>query len=91
MHRVSGYLLLAFGVVVWLRGRRSAHGVTRGAFTAVIGVLALQMVLGIMTVLYIAPWQLAIAHQFVAVVLWVLILRARFLSQYPRATSLRGT
>jgi cytochrome c oxidase assembly protein subunit 15 len=57
----------------------------------VIGVLALQMVLGIMTVLYIAPWQLAIAHQFVAVVLWVLILRARFLSQYPRATSLRGT
>ncbi|MGR3651807.1 MAG: heme A synthase [Roseovarius sp.] len=91
IHRVSGYLLLAFGVVVWLRGRRSAHGVTRGAFTAAVGVLALQMVLGIMTVLYIAPWQLAIAHQFVAVVLWVLILRARFLSQYPRATSLRGS
>jgi len=91
IHRVSGYLLLVFGVVVWLRGRRSAHGVTRRAFTAAVGVLALQMVLGIMTVLYIAPWQLAIAHQFVAVVLWVLILRARFLCQYPRATSLRGS
>ncbi|MFB9148193.1 heme A synthase [Roseovarius ramblicola] len=90
IHRVSGYLLLAFAVVVWLRGRRSAHGVTRGAFTAMFAVLVLQMSLGIMTVLYIAPWHLAIAHQFVAVVLWVLILRARFLSQYPRATSIRG-
>jgi len=90
MHRVSGYLLLAFAVVVWLRGRRSAHEVTRGAFTVMFAVLALQIVLGIMTVLYIAPWHLAIAHQFVAVVLWVLILRARFLSRYPRATSLRG-
>ncbi|SEK46032.1 cytochrome c oxidase assembly protein subunit 15 [Roseovarius azorensis] len=90
IHRVSGYLLLAFAVVVWLRGRRSAHAATRGAFTAVFAVLLLQIVLGIMTVLYIAPWQLAIVHQLVAVLLWVLILRARFLSQYPRATSIRG-
>ena len=52
--------------------------------------LALQIVLGIMTVLYAAPWQLAIGHQFFAVVLWVLILRARFLARYPRATSIRG-
>ncbi|MGX0975399.1 cytochrome c oxidase assembly protein subunit 15 [Roseovarius sp. MBR-51] len=91
IHRMSGYLLLIFAVVVWLRGRKSAHVQTRSAFTAAFAVLLLQIVLGIMTVLYIAPWQLAIAHQFVAVVLWVLILRARFLSQYPRATSIRGT
>jgi cytochrome c oxidase assembly protein subunit 15 len=90
IHRMSGYLLLAFGIVVWLRGRRSAHGTTRGAFNAVFAVLLLQMLLGIMTVLYIAPWQLAITHQFVAVVLWVLVLRARFLSLYPRAQSIRG-
>ena len=89
IHRMSGYLLLAFAVVVWLRGRRSAHAATRGAFTAVLAVLLLQILLGIMTVLYIAPWHLAIAHQFVAVVLWVLVLRARFLSLYPRAQSIR--
>ena len=58
-------------------------------FTAVLAVLLLQILLGIMTVLYIAPWHLAIAHQFVAVVLWVLVLRARFLSLYPRAQSIR--
>ena len=78
-------------MVVWLRGRKSAHERTRGAFNAVFAVLLFQIALGIMTVLYIAPWHLAIAHQFVAVILWVLILRARFLSQYPRATSIRGT
>lgn len=89
IHRVTGYVLLAFGVVVWLRGRKSAHGRTRFAFNAVMAALALQIVLGIVTVLYGAPWQIAILHQFLAVVLWVLILRARFLSGYPVATTIR--
>ncbi|MGK7652842.1 heme A synthase [Roseovarius sp. B08] len=90
IHRMTGYLLLIFGIVVWLRGRRSAHPLTRGAFNFAFLALCLQVVLGIMTVLYIAPWQLAIAHQLLAVILWVLILRARFLSQYPIVRSVRG-
>ena len=90
IHRMIGYVLVAFAIGVWLRARRSAHPLTRGAFNAAFAVLALQIVLGIMTVLYAAPWQLAIGHQFFAVVLWVLILRARFLARYPRATSIRG-
>jgi len=52
--------------------------------------LVAQVVLGIATVLYVAPWQIAIVHQFLAVILWVLILRARFLSAYPLAQSVRG-
>ena len=90
IHRMTGYLLLIFGIVVWLRGRRSAHALTRGAFNFAFLALCLQVVLGIMTVLYVAPWQLAIAHQLLAVILWVLILRARFLSQYPVIRSVRG-
>ena len=90
IHRVAGYLLAIFAVIVWLRGRRSAHAQTRFAFNAVIAAVALQIVLGIGTVLYAAQWHIAIVHQFVAVVLWVLILRARFLSAYPIATSIRG-
>jgi len=89
IHRVSGYLLAAFGVVVWLRGRRSAHGATRFAFNAVMAMMALQILLGIITVLQGAPWQSAILHQLLAVVLWVLILRARFLSAYPITTSIK--
>ncbi len=90
IHRVTGYLLLAFATMVWLKGRKSAHVATRAAFTAAFLALLAQIVLGIVTVLYVAAWQVAIVHQFVAVVLWVLILRARFLSQYPIAQSVRG-
>ena len=32
VHRMAGYLLAVFAVVVWLRARRSPHPVTRGAF-----------------------------------------------------------
>jgi cytochrome c oxidase assembly protein subunit 15 len=53
--------------------------------------MTLQVVLGIVTVLYGAPVYIAIVHQALAVVVWVLILRARFLSGYPIATSVRGT
>tara|TARA_R110002049_G_scaffold23545_10_gene83689 strand:- start:75649 stop:76803 length:1155 start_codon:yes stop_codon:yes gene_type:complete len=91
MHRMAGYLLAIFGVVVWLRGRRSAHPHTRTAFNAVMAALAVQIVLGITTVLYAAPVHFALAHQALAVILWVLILRARYLSAYPVPTSLRGS
>lgn len=90
IHRCVGYLLAAFGVVVWLRGRKSAHLATRFAFNAAFAAMAFQVVLGIFTVLYGAPWQVAIVHQVMAVALFILILRARFLSAYPIATSLKG-
>lgn len=90
MHRIAGYLLFVFGVIVWLRARRSANGTTRAAFSLVMAMMLLQMVLGIATILYMAPWHLAILHQFGAVLLFTLILRARFLAQYPLAQSVRG-
>ncbi|MCZ0810904.1 COX15/CtaA family protein [Roseovarius sp. EGI FJ00037] len=90
IHRMVGYALLAFGVMVWIKGRRSANRATGAAFSAAMIALLAQVVLGIATVLYIAAWQVAIVHQFVAVILWVLILRARFLSAYPLAQSVRG-
>ena len=89
IHRISGYLLFAFGVVVWLRGRRSSYQATRAAFHAVMAMLVAQMVLGIAAVLTSAHVHVAITHQIGAVLLWVLILRARYLAQYPVAGSIR--
>lgn len=89
IHRMSGYLLFAFGVVVWLRGRKSSYQATRGAFDQVMAMLVFQMALGIATVLTVAQAHVAITHQIGAVILWVLILRARHLSQYPVAGSIR--
>ena len=90
VHRCSGYVLLAFGVVVWLRGRRSANRATQSAFHWAFGALVAQVVLGIVTVMTAAPWEIAIAHQILAVAIFVLILRARFLSAYPQVASVRG-
>ena len=89
MHRMAGYLVFAFGVVVWLRGRQSAHAATRTAFHALMAMLVAQVVLGIVTVLTAAHMHVAITHQIGAVILWVLILRARHLAMYPVAGSIR--
>ncbi|MBZ8119193.1 COX15/CtaA family protein [Roseovarius sp. LXJ103] len=91
IHRMSGYLLLIFSVVVWRRGRKSANAATRAAFTAAFIAMIAQVVLGIYTVIMGAPWNIAIVHQFLAVVVWCLILRARFHAGYPPAQSVRGT
>jgi cytochrome c oxidase assembly protein subunit 15 len=89
IHRMSGYLLFAFGVVVWLRGRKSSYQATQAAFHQMMAMMVLQMVLGIATVLTVAHVHVAITHQIGAVILWVLILRARHLAHYPVAGSIR--
>lgn len=90
MHRMAGYVLFAFSVLVWARARRSGNDRTRFAFNTMLAAMVLQVVLGIATVIYSAPWEIAIVHQLGAVVLWVVILRARFLAQYPHPQSIQG-
>lgn len=89
-HRLLGYIVFVFGLVVWWRSRRSGNRATKQAYDWVAVMLFGQMVLGIGTVLYAAPVHLALVHQFGAVVLVCLILRARFLTMYPREQSVRG-
>ena len=91
IHRMSGYLLVVLGLVVWLRGRKSVHPATRGAFHNIAGMLPVQVLLGILTVLLAAPLYLGLAHQIGAVILWVLILRGRFLATYPIVATIRGS
>jgi len=66
----------------WAAARAAGH--------AMLALVGLQIVIGIVTALTQAPVQIAILHQFGAVILWVLVLRLRFLARYPRAQSLRG-
>ena len=90
MHRMAGYGLFLLGLFIWVRARKSANGHTRAAFNAIMAMMLVQMILGIVTVIYSAPWQIAIVHQFGAVALWALILRGRFLARYPIPQSVRG-
>jgi cytochrome c oxidase assembly protein subunit 15 len=91
VHRMAGYLLAIFGVVVFLRARRSPHPVTRGAFGVMLAALAVQVVLGILTIIQGAPVGLALLHQLGAVLLFSMIIRARHHARYPIETSIRGT
>lgn len=90
MHRMSGYLLFAFGVVAYLKSRKSPNPETRDAFTLMFGAMLGQVTLGIFTVLTVARWEVAISHQILAVFLWALIIYARFNAAYPKTVSIRG-
>jgi cytochrome c oxidase assembly protein subunit 15 len=89
MHRMSGYFLAVFAVVVWLRARKSPYAATRRAFHAVLILLFVQIFIGIYTALTAAQVHVAITHQVTAVILWVAIIRARHLARAPVAGSLR--
>ena len=84
-HRMAGYLLLLLIVLAFWRARASALASLRAAFAGVLHAGLLQVALGIATVLYAAPWQVALPHQVGAVVLFTLIVRARFTALYPPA------
>ncbi|MBW6507120.1 MAG: COX15/CtaA family protein [Rhodobacteraceae bacterium] len=91
LHRLAGYVLLVAVFLAWWRARTSAQPTIRAGFGAVALMTLAQAVLGIFTALYAAPLALGLAHQLGAVVLWVLILRARAEARAPHAISIRGT
>ena len=90
IHRMSAYFLFFYAIIVVRRARLSAHQVTRSAFMTVMILLLFQVVLGIITVLNSSPWSLAIFHQFTAILLWLAVVRGRFLAGYPIVTLVRS-
>ncbi len=88
-HRMAAYVLFAFGIYVFLRARASSFRSVRKAYHAVMGMLVVQVLLGIGAALTAAELGAAITHQVGAVVLWVLIVRARVMAGYPVPGSVR--
>ena len=88
-HRLLGYVLLGVAVWAFLRARKSGLTQVRRMFLFAKIAIFVQAVWGVITVLNAAPLSIAITHQFGAVLVWVLVLRARFEVYYPGAQSLR--
>ncbi len=88
-HRILGYLVLIFALFVWIKSRASALKGIKRAFSVMMVAVLGQGVLGIATVLYAAPWHIAIAHQIGAVAMFILMLRAVFSATYPKVQRLR--
>lgn len=88
-HRLLGYILFAVIIGAWWMGRKSANRKTAVVFVGILAMATVQMLLGIVTVMHSSPWYLAILHQFGAVILIVLTVRARHRSKYPLPQSVR--
>ena len=70
MHRMAGYIL--FLLVLWYGGNQNHPATTKCVLPLTqLWLMVLQVILGVMTVMYGAPWTLAILHQLGAVFLWV--------------------
>lgn len=89
IHRMWAYATFLVVLMTWRVARRSAYSATRRVFNWIAVIAFGQMTLGIVTVMSSAALQLAILHQLMAVLLWVLILRGQFLAQYPITQSIR--
>jgi cytochrome c oxidase assembly protein subunit 15 len=88
-HRMAGYLLVIMGAFAWFRARKSAYAATRQAYDLVAGMLVLQACIGIAAALTAAHLHIAITHQIGAILLWVLIIKARHRAIYPVSGSIR--
>ena len=86
MHRMIGYILFLFCLFAWRRSRSSGNSTLKFSFNVILAIAIFQMVLGIATVMYAAPWEIAIIHQFGAILLWIFVIRARFVTKYPPST-----
>jgi len=90
IHRLFGYLTFIFAIVVWRRSRSSGNRKTQAAFNMILAMVLVQVILGISTVMLAAQTHVALTHQAGAILLWVMILRGRFLAGYPVAQSIRN-
>lgn len=82
-HRLIAYLLLiATAVYVW-RGMRTRQRAVRFWVAHTGGLIVLQAIIGIATVMHGAPLGLALLHQAGALAVTFSIVRARFAAGYP--------
>ena len=90
LHRMTAYLLLAIALIFAIKGMMSGHkGIRFWSILLLIGVAA-QAVLGIATLIHAAPMTLSSKHQFGALLLLMLALRAKFEAAYPAEQKIRG-
>lgn len=89
-HRVVGYIIAILTFYIWLKSRYLGNKKLRVFYTMTLIAIFLQILLGVITVRYAAPWQLAIVHQFGAIVLVSIVLKSRFETMFPSLQSVRG-
>ena len=81
-HRIIAYAIWAASLVAAFVFRKTAHG---RSFIVFAGLVSLQAVWGIMTLLHAAPMNLALLHQAIGVVVTLAAVRLAWLTARPDA------
>ena len=74
MHRILGTLLTAVVIGLWLKARKhstDSSSVLEFYAALLVGVILIQYLLGVLTVLYHVPVALGVIHQGVAMIFWI--------------------
>ena len=82
-HRLTAYLLFFAVSIIWWTNRRSPYYKIRSASNYLMIIVLVQMLLGIITVLYSAPLSLASLHQFTAILFILAYINLFFKTYYP--------
>ena len=82
-HRASAYALSLVGLMMWFKSRKSPIKSLRNCHSGLLLILSFQVVLGIVTVIYGAPYQIAILHQLLGLILWLFSIWVYFETAYP--------
>ncbi|MEM6971770.1 MAG: COX15/CtaA family protein [Pseudomonadota bacterium] len=90
IHRMVGYVVLLAGVVLAIALMRRAERAVRRHGLGLLLLVVAQTAIGIVTVLYAAPIEIAIWHQAGGLALWGVAISAMFTLAYPPAVRLRG-
>jgi len=88
-HRIVAYILLIYSGFLFWKSRSSGLNAIRNQFKWVFIFVVAQAIWGIVTVMNGAPLNIAIVHQLGAILLWIIVLRARFEVVYPGVQRLR--
>ena len=82
-HRLTAYLLFIVVSIIWWVNRRNPYFKIRVAANYLMIIVVVQMILGIITVLYSAPLSLASLHQFTAILFILAYINLFFKTYYP--------
>ena len=82
-HRLTAYLLFIAVGIIWWANRRNPYLKIRLAANHLMIIIVVQMLLGIITVLYSAPLSLASLHQFTAILFILAYINLFFKTYYP--------
>lgn len=83
MHRMNAYLIFLVAVWFWLANRHAAYDRQQRSARTFLLAVVLQVVMGIVTLIHGAPLYEALAHQFLAIGVWIHALSTYRAFRYP--------